>query len=157
MKLSTKGRYAVMGLVDLAKHSGGRPVALADIARRQEISLSYLEQLFAKLRRGGLVNSVRGPGGGYLLAHPAEQTRIADAILAVNEPMRATRCTPGSPAGCRSNKSRCLTHDLWEELGNQIQMYLNSVTLADVVEQRILGTSGALYSRQNRGGVAAPG
>ncbi len=157
MKLSTKGRYAVMGLVDLAKHSGGRPVALADIARRQEISLSYLEQLFAKLRRGGLVNSVRGPGGGYLLAHPAEQTRIADAILAVNEPMRATRCTPGSPAGCRSNKSRCLTHDLWEELGNQIQMYLNSVTLADVVEQRILGTSGALYSRQNRGGATAPG
>ncbi len=157
MKLSTKGRYAVMGLVDLAKHRGGRPVALADIARRQEISLSYLEQLFAKLRRGGLVNSVRGPGGGYLLAHPAEQTRIADAILAVNEPMRATRCTPGSPAGCRSNKSRCLTHDLWEELGNQIQMYLNSVTLADVVEQRILGTSGALYSRQNRGGAAAPG
>ncbi len=157
MKLSTKGRYAVMGLVDLAKHSGGRPVALADIARRQEISLSYLEQLFAKLRRGGLVNSVRGPGGGYLLAHPAAQTRIADAILAVNEPMRATRCTPGSPAGCRSNKSRCLTHDLWEELGNQIQMYLNSVTLADVVEQRILGTSGALYSRQNRGGATAPG
>ena len=157
MKLSTKGRYAVMGLVDLAKHSGGRPVALADIARRQEISLSYLEQLFAKLRRGGLVNSVRGPGGGYLLAHPADQTRIADAILAVNEPMRATRCTPGSPAGCRSNKSRCLTHDLWEELGNQIQMYLNSVTLADVVEQRILGTSGALYSRRDRGEAAASG
>ena len=157
MKLSTKGRYAVMGLVDLAKHSSGRPVALADIARRQEISLSYLEQLFAKLRRGGLVNSVRGPGGGYLLAHPADQTRIADAILAVNEPMRATRCTPGSPAGCRSNKSRCLTHDLWEELGNQIQMYLNSVTLADVVEQRILGTSGALYSRRDRGGAAASG
>ncbi len=157
MKLSTKGRYAVMGLVDLAKHSSGRPVALADIARRQEISLSYLEQLFAKLRRGGLVNSVRGPGGGYLLAHPADQTRIADAILAVNEPMRATRCTPGSPAGCRSNKSRCLTHDLWEELGNQIQMYLNSVTLADVVEQRILGTSGALYSRRDRGEAAASG
>jgi Rrf2 family iron-sulfur cluster assembly transcriptional regulator len=157
VKLSTKGRYAVMGLVDLAKHSSGRPVALADIARRQEISLSYLEQLFAKLRRGGLVNSVRGPGGGYLLAHPADQTRIADAILAVNEPMRATRCTPGSPAGCRSNKSRCLTHDLWEELGNQIQMYLNSVTLADVVEQRILGTSGALYSRRDRGEAAASG
>ena len=155
MKLSTKGRYAVMGLVDLAKHSSGRPVALADIARRQEISLSYLEQLFAKLRRGGLVNSVRGPGGGYLLAHPADQTRIAAAILVVNEPMRATRCTPGSPAGCRSNKSRCLTHDLWEELGNQIQMYLNSVTLADVVEQRILGTSGALYARRDLGEAAA--
>jgi Rrf2 family iron-sulfur cluster assembly transcriptional regulator len=157
VKLSTKGRYAVMGLVDLAKHSGGRPVALADIAQRQEISLSYLEQLFAKLRRGGLVNSVRGPGGGYLLANPAEQTRIADAILAVNEPMRATRCTPGSPAGCRSNKSRCLTHDLWEELSNQIYMYLNSVTLADVVEQRILGTSGALYSQNDQGEAAASG
>lgn len=141
MKLSTKGRYAVMAMVDLASHSKGHPVALADIAERQEISLSYLEQLFAKLRNGGLVKSVRGPGGGYLLAHAIEQTRISDIILAVDEPIRATRCTPGSPAGCRSNKSRCLTHDLWEELGNQIHLYLSSVTLADVCERRVLGTS----------------
>ncbi len=141
MKLSTKGRYAVMALVDLASYSKGRPLALAEIAERQEISLSYLEQLFAKLRRGGLVNSVRGPGGGYLLARPANETRISDVILAVDEPIRATRCTPGSPLGCRSNNSRCLTHDLWEELGNQIHLFLSSVTLDDVVERRVLGTS----------------
>jgi len=94
VKLSTKGRYAVMAMVDLASTSRGNPIALADIAERQEISLSYLEQLFAKLRRGGLVRSVRGPGGGYLLAHATDQTRISDIILAVDEPIRATRCAP---------------------------------------------------------------
>ena len=145
MKLSTKGRYAVMAMVDLAQHGGGRPVSLADIADRQEISLSYLEQLFAKLRRGALVNSVRGPGGGYLLAHKLEDTRISDIILAVDEPIRATRCMPGQPMGCRSNNTRCVTHDLWEELGNQIYLYLSSVTLADVVERRVLGTSGVIH------------
>jgi Rrf2 family transcriptional regulator, iron-sulfur cluster assembly transcription factor len=139
VKLSTKGRYAVMALVDLASQSDGRPVALADIAERQEISLSYLEQLFAKLRRGGLVRSVRGPGGGYLLARSAEETRISDAILAVDEPIRATRCKTGSAMGCRANKSRCLTHDLWEELGNQIHIFLSSVSLADVCSRRVLG------------------
>lgn len=141
VKLSTKGRYAVMAMVDLAAHSRGRPVALAEIADRQEISLSYLEQLFAKLRRGGLVKSVRGPGGGYLLARTPRDTRISDIIIAVDEPIRATRCTPGSPAGCRSNRSRCLTHDLWEELGNQIYLYLSAVSLEDVCERRVLGTS----------------
>lgn len=150
MKLSTKGRYAVMAMVDLAKHGSGRPIALADIAERQEISLSYLEQLFARLRRGGLVKSVRGPGGGYLLARPPEESRISDVILAVDEPIRATRCTPGSPAGCRANQSRCLTHDLWEELGNQIHLFLSSVTLADVIEQRILGTSGVVHQGKDR-------
>jgi Rrf2 family transcriptional regulator, iron-sulfur cluster assembly transcription factor len=139
VKLSTKGRYAVMALVDLASQSDGRPVALAEIAERQEISLSYLEQLFAKLRRGGLVRSVRGPGGGYLLARSAEETRISDAILAVDEPIRATRCKTGSAIGCRANKSRCLTHDLWEELGNQIHIFLSSVSLADVCSRRVLG------------------
>jgi Rrf2 family iron-sulfur cluster assembly transcriptional regulator len=147
MRLSTKGRYAVMAMVDLAKHGVGRPVSLADIAERQEISLSYLEQLFAKLRKGNLVNSVRGPGGGYLLAYAAAETRISDIILAVDEPIRATRCAPGSPSGCRGNNSRCLTHDLWEELGNQIHLYLSSVSLADVVEQRVLATSGLTYGR----------
>jgi Rrf2 family iron-sulfur cluster assembly transcriptional regulator len=141
MKLSTKGRYAVMAMVDLACHCRGAPVSLADIAQRQEISLSYLEQLFARLRRGGLVRSVRGPGGGYLPARPLEETRISDIILAVNEPIRATRCPLGTGAGCKSDKSRCLTHDLWEELGNQIHLYLSSVSLADVCERRVLGTS----------------
>ena len=155
MRLSTKGRYAVMAMVDLAKHSGGRPVSLADIAERQEISLSYLEQLFARLRKGGLVKSMRGPGGGYRLAFPAAETRISDIIVAVDEPIRATRCTPGAPVGCRGNQSRCLTHDLWEELGNQIHLYLSSVSLADVVEQRVLGRSGALHCEQRDATLAA--
>jgi Rrf2 family transcriptional regulator, iron-sulfur cluster assembly transcription factor len=142
VKLSTKGRYAVMAMVDLARHSNGNPISLGEIAEREEISLSYLEQLFAKLRRGGLVKSVRGPGGGYLLAHDRDDTRIADIILAVDEPIQAVRCTPGQAIGCRCDRSRCLTHDLWEELSNQIRMYLSSVSLGDVCEKRILGTSG---------------
>lgn len=125
MRLSAKGRYAVMAMVDLARHGNGNPVSLAEIAVRQEISLSYLEQLFAKLRRGGLVRSVRGPGGGYLLAHGREETRIVDIIVAVDEPMHAVRCTPGAAIGCRGDRSRCLTHDLWEELSNQIHLYLS--------------------------------
>jgi Rrf2 family iron-sulfur cluster assembly transcriptional regulator len=144
MKLSTKGRYAVMALVDLATNDAGRPIALAEIADRQEISLSYLEQLFAKLRRGGIVTSVRGPGGGYRLAHAAEETRISDIILAVDEPIRAIRCQPGQPFGCRGNQSRCRTHDLWEELGNQIYLFLSSVSVADVVSRRVLGASGVI-------------
>lgn len=152
MKLSTKGRYAVMAMVDLSSHSNGSPVALADIAERQEISLSYLEQLFGKLRKGGLVKSVRGPGGGYLLSRPPAQLRVSDIILAVDEPIQTTRCAPGTPAGCHNNKGRCLTHDLWEELGNQIYLYLSSVSLEDVCERRILGTSGLF---QGNGSVAA--
>jgi Rrf2 family iron-sulfur cluster assembly transcriptional regulator len=148
VKLSTKGRYAVMAMADLAANSGGRPVSLAEIAERQEISLSYLEQLFGKLRRGGLVKSVRGPGGGYLLSRSSEQTRISDIVIAVDEPLRATRCVPGSPVGCSRNSGRCLTHDLWEELGNQIYMFLSSVSLEDVVAQRVLGVSGLPQQRE---------
>jgi Rrf2 family iron-sulfur cluster assembly transcriptional regulator len=143
-----------MAMVDLAQHSDGGPVSLAEIAERQEISLSYLEQLFAMLRKGGLVKSVRGPGGGYLLGRDRDATRIADIILAVDEPIRATRCTPGAPIGCRGNKTRCQTHDLWEELGNQIHLFLSSVSLADVCEQRVLGTSGRLHCENFRAGVA---
>jgi Rrf2 family transcriptional regulator, iron-sulfur cluster assembly transcription factor len=145
MRLSTKGRYAVMAMVDLAQHGAGEPISLAEIAERQEISLPYLEQLFAMLRRGGLVKSVRGPRGGYLLAHDRSETRIADIIVAVDEPIRATRCAPGAPIGCRGNRTRCATHDLWEELGNQIHLYLSSVSLADVCEHRVLGRSGRLH------------
>jgi Rrf2 family iron-sulfur cluster assembly transcriptional regulator len=143
-----------MAMVDLAMHSDDKPISLVDIADRQEISLSYLEQLFAKLRRGGLVRSVRGPGGGYLLAHQDTETRISDIILAVDEPIRATRCTPGQPFGCRINKSRCMTHDLWEELGNQIYLYLSSVTVADVVNKQILGTSGLVREIKDSGNPA---
>lgn len=142
MKLSTKGRYAVMAMVDLASNAKGVPISLADIADRQEISLSYLEQLFGKLRKGDLVKSVRGPGGGYLLSRACCEIRVSDIILSVDEPISATRCIPGNPNGCRENNSRCLTHDLWSELSNQIYLYLNSVSLDDIVEKRLLGTSG---------------
>lgn len=141
MNLSTKGRYAVMAMVDLARNGTGKPVALNEIAQRQEISLSYLEQLFARLRRGGLVVSARGPGGGYRLARPAEETRISDIMLAVDEPIKATRCDLGSPRGCTGQQGRCITHDLWEELGRQIHIFLSSVTVADVVNKRVLGMS----------------
>ena len=143
MKLSTRGRYAVMAMTDLARHAGerpqDRPVRLAEIAARQEISLAYLEQLFAKLRRGGLVVAARGPHGGYRLARKAGETRIADIIVAVDEPIKATRCRSDSSKGCLGRTGRCLTHDLWEELGRQITVFLESVTLADVLERRVLG------------------
>ena len=155
MKLSTKGRYAVMAMADLASQKSDKPISLAEIAERQGISLSYLEQLFGKLRKGGLVKSVRGPGGGYLLAHAANETRISDVILAVDEPIKATRCQPGSPFGCHFDKGRCLTHDLWEELGNQIYLFLSSVNLADVCQRRVLGTSGLIHGCMERQRVAS--
>ncbi len=126
-----------MAMVDLAQFAAAGPVALAEVAERQEISLSYLEQLFAKLRRAGLVTSVRGPGGGYKLAQAAEDIRISDVILAVDEPIRTTGCKPGTAAGCIRRTSRCMTHDLWEVLGHQIHSYLNSVSLADVCAGRV--------------------
>ncbi len=142
MKLGARARYAVMAMADLARRSGelnGEPVTLCEIADRQELSLAYLEQLFAKLRRGGLVIAARGPKGGYRLAYPASQTRIADIIFAVEEPIKVTRCRDGSSKGCLKQSARCLTHDLWEELGRHIEVFLESVTLADVVEHRVLG------------------
>jgi Rrf2 family transcriptional regulator, iron-sulfur cluster assembly transcription factor len=149
MRLSTKGRYAVMAMADLATHESGlRPVSLADIAERQEISLSYLEQLFAKLRRGGLVASVRGPGGGYRLSRPAALVRISDIILAVDEPIEATRCKMGTSRGCGGGGRRCITHDLWEELGHKIYTYLSSVSLAEVVDRKILNRSAASVEDQ---------
>lgn len=147
MRLSTKGRYAVMAMVDLAMYGDGKPVALAAIAERQEISLSYLEQLFSRLKRDTLVKSVRGPGGGYMLARGAVGTRISDIILAVDEPIRVTRCDPTTGIGCTKSKRRCATHDLWSELSNQIHMFLSAVTLADVCEGRVLGMSGYLVSQ----------
>jgi Rrf2 family iron-sulfur cluster assembly transcriptional regulator len=143
MRLSTKGRYAVMAMTDLARRQDeaeGRAVALAEIAARQQISLSYLEQLFARLRRKGLVVSTRGPGGGYRLALSPAQTRISDIVLAVDEPLRATRCGlsktgtgKGAPTGCMAGGAKCLTHELWEEMGRQIHGYLASVSVADVL------------------------
>jgi Rrf2 family iron-sulfur cluster assembly transcriptional regulator len=136
MQLSTKGRYAVMAMTDLAARPDDRATPLADIAGRQEISLAYLEQLFARLRRRGLVTASRGPGGGYRLAKPAEETSVAEVVTAVDEPLRAVRCNGGG-TGCMKGGARCLTHDLWEETGRQIREYLGSVSLADVVGGRL--------------------
>jgi Rrf2 family iron-sulfur cluster assembly transcriptional regulator len=139
MRLSTKGRYAVMAMADLAKRGQGeRAVTLADIAHRQDISLPYLEQLFARLRRSGLVKSVRGPGGGYRLARAAGETAVADIVTAVDEPLEAVRCGSG-PIGCMPGGARCLTHDLWDDLGRHIHDYLASVTLEDVISGRLRG------------------
>ena len=139
MRLSTKGRYAVMAMADLARNGADRAVSLAEIAARQEISLSYLEQLFARLRRGGLVMSVRGPGGGYRLARDAAMTWVSEIVLAVDAPLRATRCAvKASPRGCMLSGERCITHDLWDGLGREIHRYLASVSLDDVVNRRNL-------------------
>lgn len=137
MKLSTKGRYAVMAIVDLARQKGDRPTALAEIAKRQEISLSYLEQLFAKLRRGGLVRSIRGPGGGYMIARPAENIRISEVMLAVDPPAHNTSCNPADPKGCCTLPEPCATHDLWAALADQIYGFLDSITVADVRDRRV--------------------
>lgn len=142
MRLTSKGRYAVMAMADLALHGGAeRAVPLQEVARRQEISLSYLEQLFARMRRAGLVSGVRGPGGGYRLARPAHETTIADIIAAVNEPIKATRCKEGSMKSCTGKTGRCIAHGLWQEMGDRIQSFLSSVSLADVLEQRFDGSA----------------
>jgi len=137
-----------MAMADLALQYGKGPVVLGDIAERQDISLSYLEQLFGKLRKKSQVKSVRGPGGGYLLPRPPSAMRISEIVLAVDEPIKATRCTPGSPKGCHSDTGRCLTHYLWEELGNHIYQFLNMVTLEDVIEQRLLGIGNTVLGDQ---------
>jgi Rrf2 family iron-sulfur cluster assembly transcriptional regulator len=133
MKLTTKGRYAVTAMLDLALHQGQGPVALTDIAGRQGISLSYLEQLFAKLRKQGLVASARGPGGGYRLNAGADAISIADVVSAVDEKVDATRC--GGKRNCQGNQ-RCLTHDLWNDLSGKIYQFLSGITLAQLVAQR---------------------
>ncbi len=136
MKLSTKGRYAVMAMVDLAARQNAGAVALSAIAERQNISLSYLEQLFARLRRAGVVKSVRGPGGGYVLARPMAETTVADIVVAVDEPLRATRCHAAGK-GCMPNGEQCLTHDLWDALSHNIHDFLARVTLDDIVHRRV--------------------
>ena len=130
MRLTTKGRFAVTAMIDVAMHSGNGPVTLAGVSARQKISLSYLEQLFGKLRRHGLVESVRGPGGGYNLAQSATSLSVADIILAVDEPIDATQC--GGKENCLDDK-RCMTHELWAALNAHIFSFLRSVTLEQLV------------------------
>lgn len=160
MRLSTRGRYAVMAMVELAarqervaRPASGKqaaPVSLAEIAAAQMLSLAYLEQLFGPLRRAGLVASARGPGGGYRLSRPPEEISISDIVDAVDEPIRATRCDgaveEGAP-GCIAGK-RCITHDLWAELGEQIRLFLDGVSLWDVVQGEVLGRAQAPQRRQ---------
>ena len=139
MKLTTKGRYAVVALADIASLGSEETVALSDIASRQGISLSYLEQLFGKLRRAGLVESERGVTGGYRLALSPSDIRVADIIAAVDEKIKTTACAAGASLGCQGNSARCLTHDLWDELGRQIDIFLNAISLEDIVKKRVLG------------------
>jgi Rrf2 family transcriptional regulator, iron-sulfur cluster assembly transcription factor len=133
MRLTTKGRFAVTAMLDVALHGAKGPVTLAAIAERQKISLSYLEQLFGKLRRQGLVDSVRGPGGGYNLHRPADAVAVSDIIVAVDEPIDATLC--GGRENCLDER-RCMTHELWAGLNAHIFSYLRSVTLAELVRQQ---------------------
>lgn len=132
MRLTTRGRYAVTAMLDLVMNHDSHPVSLADISRRQQISLSYLEQLFARLRRGGLVNSVRGPGGGYLLAASADAISVASIIDAVDESVDSTRC--GGQSDCQEGDT-CLTHHLWCELSDQIHGFLAGVTLGSLARR----------------------
>jgi Rrf2 family iron-sulfur cluster assembly transcriptional regulator len=132
VRLTTKGRYAVTAMLDLAFHSDTKPVTLTDIAARQTISLSYLEQLFSRLRRANMVKGIRGPGGGYTLADTADKINIADIIAAVDEPLDATKC--GGEANCQKEQA-CLTHDLWMGLSEQIKDYLKGITLAQLLEK----------------------
>lgn len=148
MKLSTKGRYAVTAMFDIALHHDKGPVSLSDISERQGISLSYLEQLFMLLRDQGLVKSTRGPGGGYSLAVGSEEIAIADVIDAVDENVDATRC--GGSADCQ-NHQRCLTHDLWENLSGQIRSYLSGISLAQAVsDAHVLEVSNRQEHRMDR-------
>ncbi|CAN5386709.1 Fe-S cluster assembly transcriptional regulator IscR [soil metagenome] len=138
MRLTTKGRFAVTAMIDLAMRQDKGPVTLAGISQRQDISLSYLEQLFGKLRRNEIVESVRGPGGGYNLARPAKDVTVADIIIAVDEPIDATQCGGKQnclPAGTKGG-TRCMTHDLWSTLNAKMVDYLDSVSLKDLVDQQ---------------------
>jgi len=135
MRLTTKGRFAVTAMIDLALRQNNGPVTLAAISQRQQISLSYLEQLFGKLRRHQLVESTRGPGGGYTLGRKADDITVADIILSVDEPLDATHC--GGKENCQGGDSRCMTHDLWASLNAKMVEFLDSVSLQKLVEDQI--------------------
>ncbi|MWP62397.1 MULTISPECIES: Fe-S cluster assembly transcriptional regulator IscR [Gilliamella] len=143
MKLTSKGRYAVTAMLDVALHADSGPVSLADISERQEISLSYLEQLFARLRKNGLVQSVRGPGGGYILSRSMDQIAISSIVKAVDETVHATKCH--GQDGCQGGV-RCLTHTLWNDLSERIEDFLTSITLSELVNNKEVK---AVASRQS--------
>jgi Rrf2 family iron-sulfur cluster assembly transcriptional regulator len=151
MRLTTKGRFAVTAMIDVAMHGTRGPVTLAGVSERQKISLSYLEQLFGKLRRAGLVASVRGPGGGYRLARGAEAVSVADVITAVDEPIDATKCHGAE--NCTDDGKRCMTHELWSNLNAHIFAYLRSVSLAQLVASQ--GDAAVNVMRDHRPGAGA--
>ena len=136
MKLTTKGRYAVMAMADLAANQNGKPVSLTDISLRQNISLSYLEQLFSKLKSEKLVKSIRGPSGGYLLEKNPKQIRISNIIFAVDEQVRTLNCKRESKKGCNGKTVKCITHNLWDDLENHINDFFEKVSLGDVIKQK---------------------
>lgn len=142
MKLTTKGRYAVQAMADIAAFGSAGAVSLSAIAERQGLSAAYLEQLFLKLRRAGLVDSARGAEGGYRLARGADAISVSEIVDAVDEEIRTTACG-GAATGCRGDGARCLTHDLWEELGRQIELFLSAVSLDDIVTGRVAGAASA--------------
>lgn len=146
MRLTTKGRYAVTAMLDLAFHSQKHPVTLTDIATRQTISLSYLEQLFARLRKAGMVKGVRGPGGGYTLSRAAREINIAEIIEAVDEPVDSTKC--GGKSNCHNNQP-CITHDLWMGLSEQIRAYLKEITLGQLLERDMVSEVAKRQAKQS--------
>ena len=153
MRLTTKGRFAVTAMIDVAMHGGQGPVTLAAVSGRQKISLSYLEQLFGKLRRSGLVDSVRGPGGGYNLAKAPDAVSVADIILAVDEPIDATQC--GGRENCLDDR-RCMTHELWASLNDHIFSFLSGVSLAQLVAQQQKAGEVAVLQDHRRAPADAP-
>lgn len=153
MRLTTKGRYAVTAMLDLALHYKEGPITLADISQRQGISLSYLEQLFSKLRKNGLVDSTRGPGGGYRLSRDAHEVAVADVITAVDEKVETTRC--GGLSNCQDDQ-QCLTHELWTDLSEQIHDFLKGISLGQLVERQGVQEVAARQERQQQVTFHAP-
>ena len=139
MKLTTKGRYAVMAMADLALYQTGKPVSLNDISLRQNISLSYLEQLFSKLKNGKLVKSVRGPSGGYILERNPKDIKLSNIIFAVDEKVKTLNCKKDSKKGCNGKSTKCITHNLWDDLENHINNFFENKSLNDLLKQRNTG------------------
>lgn len=152
MRLTTKGRFAVTAMLDIALYEADKPVTLAGISERQSISLSYLEQLFSRLRKQGLVSSVRGPGGGYRIAKAHQEISVSDIITAVDEQIDATQC--GGQENCH-DEGRCMTHELWASLNSKILEYLSGVTLADMVDMQRNKASGTVFFAPRKSGAEA--
>ena len=141
MKLTTKGRYAVMAMADLASYQNGKPVSLNDISLRQNISLSYLEQLFSKLKNEKLVKSIRGPAGGYVLERNPKDIKISNIILAVDEQIKTLNCKKESKRGCHGKTVKCITHNLWDDLEQHINHFFDNVSLSDLIKQKKIETN----------------